>query len=87
VTSRRGNNEGSIYRRKDGRWVGQYTVHTAKGPKLRYVYAKTRKEVAEKLTQAMADRDAGLVFEAGSLTLREYLTAGCRTPWGAALSP
>ena len=73
MTSRRGNNEGSIYRRKDGRWVGQYTIQTAKGPKLQYVYAKTRKEAAEKLTRAMADRDAGLVFEDKKLTLGQYL--------------
>jgi integrase len=39
---RRGRGEGSIYRRKDGRWVGQYEV----GGKCRYVYGKTRKEVA-----------------------------------------
>ncbi len=30
----RGNGEGSIYKRNDGRWVGQYLVYTAKGPKL-----------------------------------------------------
>jgi integrase len=48
---RRGNNEGSISRRKDGRWMGRYTVHTADGPKQKAVYGKTRKEVAEKLTK------------------------------------
>jgi hypothetical protein len=41
---RRGRGEGSIYRSKDGRWVGQYEV----GGKRRYVYGKTRKEVASK---------------------------------------
>jgi integrase len=56
---KRGNGEGSIYRRKDGRWVGQYTIYTAKGPKYRYLYDKTRAEVAEKLTKAMADRNGG----------------------------
>src|ERR671932_1021265 len=71
--ARRGNGEGSIYRRKDGRWVGQYTVYTAKGPKYRYIYGKTRQAVAEKLTKAMADRDGGLVFDAGSITVGEYL--------------
>jgi hypothetical protein len=28
MAKRRGNNEGSIYRRKDGYWVGQYGVET-----------------------------------------------------------
>ena len=73
MSRKRGNGEGSIYRRKDGRWVGQYTVYTAKGPKYRYIYGKTRAMVAEKLTKAMADRDGGFVFDAGSLTVEEYL--------------
>ena len=45
---RRGKGEGSIYRRKEGRWVGQYEVNG----KRRYIYARTRKEVAEKLNRA-----------------------------------
>jgi len=48
-------------------------VHTAKGPKYRYLYGKTRREVDQKLTRAKADRDGGLVFEASKLTLGEYM--------------
>jgi integrase len=70
---KRGNGEGSVYKRKDGRWVGQYLVYTAEGPKYRYIYGKTRAVVAEKLTKAMADRDGGLTFDAGKLTVEEYL--------------
>jgi integrase len=73
VSKKRGNGEGSIYRRKDGRWVGQYTIYTATGPKYRYLYGKTRAAVAEKLTKAMADRNGGLMFDAGNLTVGEYL--------------
>jgi integrase len=73
MARKRGNGEGSIYRRTDGRWVGQYLVHTAKGPKYRYLYGKTRAVVAEKLTKAMADRDSGLIFDAGKMTVGEYL--------------
>src|SRR5918999_775077 len=73
VSKKRGNGEGSIYRRKDGRWVGQYTVYTATGPKYRYLYGKTRAAVAEKLTKAMADRNGGLIFDGGNLTVGEYL--------------
>ena len=51
--------EGTIYKRKDGRYEARYTVHTASGPKRRAIYGKTRAEVAEKLTKAMADRDTG----------------------------
>src|SRR5215211_4193069 len=73
MAKRRGNNEGSISRRKDGRWMGRYTVHSADGPKQRAVYGKTRAEVAEKLTKAMADRDGGIVYDAGKLIVGEYL--------------
>ena len=73
MSGRRGNGEGSIYKRNDGRWVGQYLVYTAKGPKYRYLYGKTRAVVAEKLTKAMSERDGGLVFEAGKLTVAEYM--------------
>ena len=69
----RGNGEGSIYRRRDGRWLGQYLVYTAKGPKYRYLYGKTRAAVAEKLAKAIAERDGGLVFETGKLSVAEYM--------------
>ena len=71
---RRGNGEGSIRRRKDGRWEGRYTIYTDEGRKQKTVYGKSRKEVAEKLTEAMAGRDKGFVFDAGKLTVGEHLT-------------
>jgi lysyl-tRNA synthetase class I len=70
---RRGNGEGSIRRCTDGRWEGRYAVHTAEGRKQKTVYGKTRKEVAAKLTEAMAGRDNGLVFDAGKLTVGDHL--------------
>ena len=71
--SRRGNGEGSITRRKDGLYMARYTVETTTGPKRKTVYGKTRKEAAEKLTKAMADRDGGLVFDDKNQTVGEYL--------------
>jgi len=53
--------------------VGQYTIYTATGPKYRYLYGRTRAAVAEKLTKAMADRNSGLMFDTGRLTVGEYL--------------
>jgi integrase len=73
MAKKRGNGEGSIYQRKDGRWVGQYTVHTAKGPKYCYIYGKTRKGVAEKLSKKIVDRDSDLNFDVGNISLGEYL--------------
>ena len=73
MSKKRGNGEGSIYRRKDGRWVGQYLVYLPTGPKYRYIYGTTRKIVAEKLTKALSDREDGFIFDAGTITLGEYL--------------
>jgi integrase len=70
---KRGNGEGSITRRKDGLYMARYTVRTATGTKRKALYGKTRAEVSEKLTKAMADRDGGLVFDADNLKVGEYL--------------
>ena len=70
---KRGNGEGSISRRKNGGWMAQYAVYTAEGRKRRTIYGKTRKEVAAKLATALSDREKGIVFEAGTLTVEEYL--------------
>lgn len=74
---RRGNGEGSIYPyQRNGAKVGyraSYWVHTAEGPKRRYITGKTRQQVAEKLTKAMSNRDGGFVFDAGAMTVGEYL--------------
>jgi integrase len=70
---KRGNGEGSISRRKNGGWCAQYVVYTSEGRKRRTLYGKTRKEVAAKLSKALADREVGLVFDAGTLTVGEYL--------------
>jgi integrase len=73
MVKRRGNGEGTITRRKDGRWEARYTVQSGTGPKRKVLYGKARAEVAEKLAKAMADRDGGMVFDAGLLTLGDYL--------------
>ena len=75
--AKNGNGEGSIYpHKKNGKQVGYrgaYWVHTAKGPKRRYVSGKTREEVRDKLIEALGNRAQGLVFDAGSITTEQYL--------------
>ncbi len=44
MSRRRGNGEGSITRRKDGRWMARYTVHTTNGPKQAVLYARVSTE-------------------------------------------
>jgi hypothetical protein len=65
MSKRRGPGEGSIYQRKDGLWVGQYV---AQGKK-RYIYGKTRKAVAQRLTKTVADCEQGIVFDAENMAL------------------
>ena len=54
MAKKRGNNEGSITRRPDGRWMSQVTIgrDPATGkPQRATFYGKTRQEVADKLTK------------------------------------
>src|SRR5215210_6531411 len=73
MAKKRGNGEGTIPRRKNGGWMAQYYVYTADGRRRKTLYGKTRNEVSGKLTKAMSDRDGGLIFDAGKVTLGEYL--------------
>ncbi len=55
---RRANGEGSIFQRKDGRWVGVYVVVDANHTCTRkYVYAKTKAKCAEKLREALIEKE------------------------------
>jgi integrase len=61
AATRRGNNEGSIYQRKDGRWAAQVTVGLDDNgkPERRYIYGASRAEVAVKLTGALGHTKKG----------------------------
>lgn len=69
--SKRGNGEGSIYRRKsDGRWVGSLSLPD--GTRKVY-YGKKQSEVIAKLDQAANDLRHGLLTVGSTTTLQEYL--------------
>jgi integrase len=70
---KRGNGEGSISRRKDGLYMARYTIQTPTGTKRKTIYGKEREEVADKLIEALSNRNKGLVFDADNLKLGEYL--------------
>ena len=61
--------EGSVYQRKDGRWVAEY--RDAKD-KVKYIYRKSRDEARKALREALKDRDEGYV-PADKLTLGLYV--------------
>ncbi len=57
---RRGNGEGTIYKRKDGKWTAQITVDIDEitGKVIRKTfYGKQRREVAEKLTTFLSQKE------------------------------
>jgi integrase len=74
VAKKRGNGEGGITRhKKSGLYMARYTVQTPTGPKRKTIYGKEREEVAEKLIEALSNRNKGLIFEGEDQTLSAYL--------------
>lgn len=71
MSARRGRGEGSIYRRTDGRWAAYVTVDSA--PR-RYLYGKSRAEVATKLAAAVKQRGDGLPLPGDRETVASFLT-------------
>ena len=63
--SKRGHHEGSIVKRKDGRWHGAVTI--GKNPdgsqKRKYVYGKTRNEVATKINELLHSINIGTYID------------------------
>ena len=53
--------------------MAQYTAYTPEGRKRNTLYGKTRQEVAAKLARALSDREGGLAFSAGTLTVGEWM--------------
>jgi integrase len=70
MTKRRGNGEGSVYRRGDGRVVGEWV--DANG-KRRYISGKTKTAVQRRLRVRLADGDNGIAYDLENLTVGDYL--------------
>ena len=69
--ARRGNGEGSIYRRKsDGRWVGSLSLPDGTR---KVFYGKKQSEVIAKLDEAANDLRHGMLAVGSTTTLQEYL--------------
>ena len=86
--SRRGNKEGSIYQRTDGRWVSTIDLGYRDGRRHRKsFYGETRKEVQNELTRALRAEQLGLPPESGRLTVRDWLTRWLAAQRPPALKP
>lgn len=85
---KRGQNEGSIYKRKDGRWAGAITLGWEKGKfKRKTVYGITRKEVQEKLTILLRDQQQGVPIITEQQTLSQFLNSWLENCVKPALRP
>ncbi len=79
---RRGSGEGSIYYiKKRNRWCAAVSIQTATGRRRKWLFARTRAEVAEKLAVAIHARGEGTLRTGRTPTVAEFL----RT-WLAGLS-
>lgn len=68
--ARRGHGEGSISQRKDGRYQAALTLENHKR---KYFYGKTRKEVQDKLNQALYEQKKGMLATGPQRTLKVQL--------------
>ena len=68
---RRGNGEGTITRRADGRWAA--AILHDEGRRRKWVYGRTRREVAERLARVQRDIADGRPVANDRLTTGEYL--------------
>lgn len=77
---RRGNNEGTIRRRPDGRWEGQISVgYDSQGKrKRRSFYGRTRAEVVQAMEVALAEIRAGTYVAPSDLTVGQWLDTWLR---------
>lgn len=73
MSTRRSNGEGSIYERKDGRWVVSWVEATPDGSRRRSVYCRNRKEAKDTLKSVTRRRDDGLPAIDSSMPLRAWV--------------
>jgi integrase len=69
---RRGNQDGTVTQRNDGRWEARISLPNGKRKSF---YGKTEKEVKQKMRKAQQDLDAGLPVISEKQTLGGYLTS------------
>jgi integrase len=72
--SKRGNGEGTVFQRQDGRWQGQVSVPADGLQKARRltVYGKTQREVLEKLRACQAQALSGRTPNSRTMTVADY---------------
>jgi len=82
---KRGNGEGTVFKRKDGRWCARYTVRTVDGFKRRDIYGETRKEVAQRLREALDESHRGTIHS--FVNLGDFLRSWLANSVNGSVSP
>jgi integrase len=83
MAKRRANGEGTITKRKDGRYQAAAYVYRPDGTRTRqFVYGKTREEVADKLTELQEKTRQGIPAASSTMAFGDYLTY-----WLGAIAP
>ena len=70
MTKQRGHGEGSISQRLDGRWRAEISLE---GGGRKTYYGKTRREVADKLKEALRDQQQGTLVTGANQTVATFL--------------
>lgn len=70
MSKSRGQNEGSIAERTDGRWMGRVTLP---GGRRKAFYGKTRAEVAKAINKALTELEQGITPADGRMTVQTFL--------------
>ena len=72
--TRRANGEGTLFRRKDGRWVAAVYMPTSTGSRRRkFVYGRTREEARRKQTELLRQADRGIPIADHVWRVADYL--------------
>ena len=70
MAPRRGNREGSIFRRKDGLWQGAVTLEDGSR---KYLYGGSREEIRRKVGAALHAIDVGTLSESHGISVGDFL--------------
>ncbi len=68
--TRRANQEGSVYKRKDGRWVASITLDTGKR---KSIYCETQQEAIKAAREVNHQKDQGIILPTKDQTLSDFL--------------
>ena len=71
IVGKRANQEGSIYKRKDGRWVASIVLENNKR---KSIYCKTQQEAMKAVREVNQQKDQGMLLTGEDQTLNNFLT-------------